>query len=214
VTLGFDRRVALVEWAARRGGWIVEDDYDGEFRYEGAPLTPFFSLDSPGRTIYIGTLNKSMSVSLGSHSPSRRPRSSSRSGSCGRSSTASRPQVARTAIDLFMDERHFSSHLRRMRGVYREAIGADRRACADGVAGLDVAVESGRHAPAAEPSRRRYFRAIAPQSGLDLALASAYRQVRRDGNGLFLRFGALDRHAIADGAPTLVCAGHSARHQA
>jgi GntR family transcriptional regulator/MocR family aminotransferase len=40
VALSLDRRIALIEWAARNDAWIVEDDYDGEFRYEGQPLTP------------------------------------------------------------------------------------------------------------------------------------------------------------------------------
>jgi GntR family transcriptional regulator/MocR family aminotransferase len=42
VALGFDRRIALIEWAARSHVWIVEDDYDGEFRYQGQPLTRSF----------------------------------------------------------------------------------------------------------------------------------------------------------------------------
>jgi GntR family transcriptional regulator/MocR family aminotransferase len=64
VALSLDRRIALIDWAARNDAWIVEDDYDSEFRYEGQPLSALCSLDSQARVLYVGTLNKSMFASL------------------------------------------------------------------------------------------------------------------------------------------------------
>jgi len=64
VALSLERRIALIEWAERNDAWIVEDDYDGEFRYEGQPLTALYSLDSNARVLYVGTLNKAMFVGL------------------------------------------------------------------------------------------------------------------------------------------------------
>ncbi|MNF39314.1 HTH-type transcriptional regulatory protein GabR [compost metagenome] len=58
VTLSLARRLELLEWAERRDGWIVEDDYDGEYRYSGTPLAPLASLDRQGRVIYVGTFCK------------------------------------------------------------------------------------------------------------------------------------------------------------
>lgn len=58
VTLSLPRRLALLEWAKREGGWIVEDDYDGEYRYSGTPLAPLAALDSQQRVIYVGTFGK------------------------------------------------------------------------------------------------------------------------------------------------------------
>ncbi|WP_342244656.1 MocR-like pyridoxine biosynthesis transcription factor PdxR [Pseudomonas sp. OTU5201] len=58
VTLSLARRLELLEWAERRDGWIVEDDYDGEYRYSGTPLAPLASLDQQGRVIYVGTFCK------------------------------------------------------------------------------------------------------------------------------------------------------------
>jgi GntR family transcriptional regulator/MocR family aminotransferase len=58
VTMSLARRVELLAWAERTGGWIVEDDYDGEYRYSGAPLAPLAALDRSGRVLYVGTFGK------------------------------------------------------------------------------------------------------------------------------------------------------------
>ena len=58
------RRVALVEWARHRDGWIIEDDYDGEFRYDRRPIGALQGLD-PDRVIYGGTASKSLAPGLG-----------------------------------------------------------------------------------------------------------------------------------------------------
>jgi GntR family transcriptional regulator/MocR family aminotransferase len=58
------RRIALLEWAARRGAVIVEDDYDSEFRYQHRPLEPLQSLDRDGYVIYAGSFSKILSPML------------------------------------------------------------------------------------------------------------------------------------------------------
>ncbi|MEN8642326.1 PLP-dependent aminotransferase family protein [Pseudomonas sichuanensis] len=58
VTMSLARRLSLLAWAERQGGWIVEDDYDGEYRYSGAPLAPLAALDRQGRVLYVGTFGK------------------------------------------------------------------------------------------------------------------------------------------------------------
>lgn len=58
VTLSLSRRLALLEWARRNDGWIIEDDYDGEYRYSGAPLAPLAALDRHQRVLYVGTFGK------------------------------------------------------------------------------------------------------------------------------------------------------------
>src|SRR5215471_1279871 len=64
VILPLARRLALLEWAKRRNAVIVEDDYDGEFRYEGQPLESLQGLDREGRVIYIGTFSRTVFSSL------------------------------------------------------------------------------------------------------------------------------------------------------
>ena len=58
VTLSLQRRLELLEWAERNDGWIIEDDYDGEYRYNGMPLAPLAALDRQGRVLYVGTFCK------------------------------------------------------------------------------------------------------------------------------------------------------------
>ena len=58
VVMSLARRLELLAWAERTQGWIVEDDYDGEYRYSGAPLAPLAALDRGGRVLYVGTFGK------------------------------------------------------------------------------------------------------------------------------------------------------------
>ncbi|CRM97342.1 HTH-type transcriptional regulatory protein GabR [Pseudomonas sp. 22 E 5] len=58
VVMSLARRLELLAWAERTGGWIIEDDYDGEYRYSGAPLSPLAALDRSGRVLYVGTFGK------------------------------------------------------------------------------------------------------------------------------------------------------------
>ncbi|MCU1748090.1 PLP-dependent aminotransferase family protein [Pseudomonas sp. 6D_7.1_Bac1] len=58
VIMSLARRLELLAWAERTDGWIIEDDYDGEYRYSGAPLAPLAALDRHGRVLYVGTFGK------------------------------------------------------------------------------------------------------------------------------------------------------------
>jgi GntR family transcriptional regulator/MocR family aminotransferase len=62
--LPLERRLALLEWARRRNAVIVEDDYDGEFHYEGRPLESLQGLDREGRIVYIGTFSRTVFPSM------------------------------------------------------------------------------------------------------------------------------------------------------
>lgn len=64
VVLNYERRRALLSWASRRDAWIVEDDYDSDFRWGGRPIEPLKSLDREGRVIYVGTFSRSMCVGV------------------------------------------------------------------------------------------------------------------------------------------------------
>jgi GntR family transcriptional regulator/MocR family aminotransferase len=64
ITLTLQRRLALLDWAARSDAWILEDDYDSDFRYSGRPLTALQGLDVAARVLYIGTFNKTVFPAL------------------------------------------------------------------------------------------------------------------------------------------------------
>ena len=64
VLMSLRRRLALLDWAARAGAWVLEDDYDSEFRYGARPIPCLQGLDGGGRVLYIGTFAKALFPSL------------------------------------------------------------------------------------------------------------------------------------------------------
>jgi GntR family transcriptional regulator / MocR family aminotransferase len=205
VALSLERRIELLEWAERNHAWIVEDDYDGEFRYGGQPLTSLYSLDSYTRVLYLATLNKSMFVSLRLAYmvvPEElvEPLANIRTQMDGFTSV-----LTQKTMSLFMEEGYFSSHLRRMRTVY----GAKRHALVEGLASMAARGWTWSGNPAGmhllvRHRRGTYVRAVANRSPtLDLALLSRYRAARARDDGLFLRFGALDHRTLRLGMEAL-----------
>ncbi len=63
-TLPLERRLHLLDWARRTGTRIVEDDYDGDFRYQGSPITALMGLDSHGYVLHLGTFSRSLGAGL------------------------------------------------------------------------------------------------------------------------------------------------------
>jgi GntR family transcriptional regulator/MocR family aminotransferase len=128
MALSLPRRLALLAWARSAGAWIVEDDYDGEFQYDSAPLPALKSLDDTGRVIYAGTFSKSMfpTLRLGFLVVPDEARDA-----LARVADLLHPApplaVQRAAAD-FLGEGHFARHVRRMRGIYAERRAALRRA--------------------------------------------------------------------------------------
>ena len=213
VALSLERRIELLEWAARNRSWIVEDDYDGEFRYEGQPLSSLYCLDSKARVLYLGTLNKCMFVSLRLAylvvpEELSEPLANIRTQIDG--FTPALPQMTMT---LFMDEGYFSSHLRRMRTIY----GAKRKALEERLAPMKDCGwtwsnnSAGMHL-LVRHKNGAYVRNVAKASPLDLALLSRYRAAYTHDDGLFLRFGALDEKTLHTAAEELVAVARKLAH--
>jgi GntR family transcriptional regulator/MocR family aminotransferase len=120
MTLTLSRRLALLEVASKAGAWIIEDDYDSEFRYAGRPLAALQGLDTEQRVIYVGTLSKILfpSIRIGYiiappdlFDPLVRARSLA-----GHQS----PTLEQAVLADFFEEGHFARHIRRMRALYAE----------------------------------------------------------------------------------------------
>ncbi len=117
-TMSASRRIQLLNWAQSAGAWIVEDDYDSEYRYESLPVPSLHGLDMNSRVIYIGTFSKVLfpSLRLGYIVAPR--------------DLVDRFVAVRYAMDIFppylyqevltdfINEGHFTRHLRKMRQVY------------------------------------------------------------------------------------------------
>ncbi len=119
-TMSLVRRLALLNYAQENGAWIIEDDYDSEFRYRGRPLPALSALDTERRVFYVGTFSKSMfaSMRLGYIvvPPGLVDTFAKARNLLGQSSSA----VVESAMAQFMDDGRFVEHIRKMRRVYRE----------------------------------------------------------------------------------------------
>jgi GntR family transcriptional regulator/MocR family aminotransferase len=113
VVLSIERRLELLAWASRIGAFIVEDDYDGEYRYDGQPLQALAGLDREGSTIYVGTFSKILfpALRLGYLVlPESLVEPFVATKAIGDTGTAALEQLA---MADFIDAGHFDRHLRR-----------------------------------------------------------------------------------------------------
>jgi GntR family transcriptional regulator/MocR family aminotransferase len=120
VTMSAGRRLSLLQWAARADAWILEDDYDSDFRYASRPLACLQGMDAGGRVVYIGTFSKTLFPALrlgylivplhvaGAFRAARAV--------CDRHS----PTIDQAVLADFIGEGHFGRHVRRMRALYEE----------------------------------------------------------------------------------------------
>jgi GntR family transcriptional regulator/MocR family aminotransferase len=120
MTMSATRRMQLLNWAARSGTWIIEDDYDSEYRFESRPVVSLQGLDNYARVIYIGTFSKVLfpALRLGYvvlPEDLVHAFSAYRDASYIFSST-----LYQAVLTDFIQEGHFARHLRRMRMLYME----------------------------------------------------------------------------------------------
>lgn len=114
------RRLALLDWARRNDAWIIEDDYDSEYRYCGRPLTALQGLDGGRRVFYIGTFSKVLfpDLRLGYLVvPEQLVGEVVRARAVA---SGPLPVFNQAVVADFMEEGHFTAHIRRMRSLYAE----------------------------------------------------------------------------------------------
>lgn len=121
VSLSVARRNELLDWATRHRGWIVEDDYDSEFRYEGVTLPALQGLDQNGTVIYIGSFSKVLQPAIRSGYVIV-PDSLIKAFKAARFLTDRHsPPFLENVLTEFIKQGHFVSHIQRMKFQYRDA---------------------------------------------------------------------------------------------
>jgi len=211
VVMSLSRRLELLDWARAAGAWILEDDYDSEYRYAGRPLAALQSLDrvngrSSGRVIYAGTFSKVTFPSLrvgylvvpdALVEPVIRVRAA-----LDDHPTA----VAQPALAAFISEGHFSAHVRRMRARYaarQETLIAAARRWMDGKLILSPD-EAGLHLVAymspdlAARLSDQQAAARAADAGISVFALSGYAVEARRDPALLLGYAAVPEGKIED----------------
>jgi GntR family transcriptional regulator/MocR family aminotransferase len=201
------RRHAILEWARRAGAWIIEDDYDSEFRHGASPVPSLHGLDADGRVLYVGTFSKSLFPSLRLGFVVVPPPLIDTLLAASRAAAQQPPMLEQMVLTDFIAGGHYERHLRRMRAVYRERLEAvvdsAARYCGESLrlkpatAGLHVVGELTGVAD-------RQVAGAAAARGLETMPLSAYcLSSTTPVNGLVLGFGCVRPDALSEGMARL-----------
>ncbi|MSP01601.1 MAG: PLP-dependent aminotransferase family protein [Acetobacteraceae bacterium] len=188
VSLSLPRRLALLAWAEEARSWVLEDDYDAEFRYAGPVPRSLKSLDRGDRVIFAGSFSKTLFPGLRLGYLVVPEALLESMGRAARLITRGPPLLEQNVTASFMAGGHFARHVKRMRGLYARR----RAALVEALAGhfpVELA-PGGMHLLARLPdgvddgdvARRAAVRGLAPMALSSLSVA------RHPGNGLLLGF--------------------------
>ncbi|MEP6492109.1 MAG: PLP-dependent aminotransferase family protein [bacterium] len=182
VTMPVDRRLELLEWAREANAWIVEDDYNGEYRYDTAPVPAMQGLDHHGRVLYVGTFSKTLSPAIRLGYLILPPALVAPFTQARLLLDWHSPVAAQAVLADFISSGHFARHIRRTRTLYQQRQRAFVSLAARELAGLVSvsAAPAGMHlvgwlAPdvsdhaVAEEALRRGVMVVAMSSHLDAA---------------------------------------------
>ncbi len=212
VTMSLARRLELLEWARETGGWILEDDYDSEYRYAGKPLSALQGLDDTGRVIYVGTFSKVMfpGLRLGYvilPEPLIAPFLAMRAVLTDAPALGLQPVLA-----AFMEDGHFAAHVRRTRALYAARQRCFLDALARDAGGLLVAEadEAGMHLVVRFENgldiSDKDAAARADSAGISAPALSGYYFDQADAEGLVLGYTGFAETEIKAGVRRLAAA--------
>ena len=200
VTLALERRLLLLDWAERAGAFVIEDDYDSEYRYRGRPIAAVQGLDSDGRVVYVGTFSKTMFPALRVGYIVAPSGLETAFAHAARNTGKTVPQPLQGALAEFIDSGHYGRHVRRMRLLYakRQALlVALAREHLTGVLEVEPA-EAGKQLTGwfARGVDDRAVAAAGPRAGLALAPLSDYWLGSGARSGLHLGYAGIAENAL------------------
>lgn len=207
VTLSLSRRIQLLHWAREKEAYLLEDDYDSDFRYTPRAIPALHALDSAERVIYIGSFSKVLIPSIrlgylvvpnGLVEPFLRARALIDRGS---------PSLEQATLATFIEEGHFDAHIRKMRKLYKEKqeilLEALSHFCGDKIHAEPSPI--GMHLvgslPTALPAKKIALEG--EEVGLELTPLSDFSMGGNCPNGILLGYTALSAAKIREGAKTL-----------
>jgi GntR family transcriptional regulator/MocR family aminotransferase len=198
VALTAARRLALLEWAREADAWIIEDDYDSEYRYSSAPLPSLRTLDVDGRVVYVGTFSKTLFPALRMGYVIVPPHLVDAFRAARGVSGRHAPGAQQAVLAAFVDEGHYERHIRRMRTLYQERRATLLEFGRARIGHLDFRPhDGGMHVLArlTVPVSDQLIVAEAQGAGVELAPVSAY-SVRHKQEGLLLGFAGFSKDKI------------------
>jgi GntR family transcriptional regulator/MocR family aminotransferase len=203
VTMSLARRLALLEWARARGAWIIEDDYNSEFRYAGRPLASLQGLDRDGRVIYVGTFSKTIFPSLRIGCAVVPPALVDVYTTARALNDVHSSLFDQAILTQFIAEGHFARHVRRMRALYRKRQEILLEECRKNLRGLlEVGkADAGMHLVGWLPEgvSDQLISEKAREQNLNLAPISAYATRKMPRGGLILGYTAFSEKEIKAG---------------
>ena len=201
-----DRRAALLAWAAKRDAWIIEDDYDAEFRYDREPLGALQGL-APDRVVYVGTGSKILSPALRLGWLMAPEKVASEVAALKAFADGGSPTIDQLVLADFLDSGEMDRHLRRMRQVYRRRRDLLTAAVAEFLPDLRIGgVAAGLHLMMDLPagSDESAVVAEAEQSSIRLFGAARYRaRPRQSPPALVIGYGCAADALIGEGVHRL-----------
>jgi len=215
VTMSLAQRLALLEWANQANAWILEDDYDSEYRFSGRPLEALQGLDRTNRVIYLGTFSKVLFPALRLGYLVVPPDLIDIFVAVRHFVDRHVPILEQMALTDFMTEGHFTRHIRRMHTLYAQRRAALIAAVASELGELlEVhAPEAGMHLVGQLPPHMDDS-TVAQQAvtyGVEVIPVSVFRSEPTRRGGLVLGYAAVDEQEIRDGVRRLAMAIRSLR---
>ena len=200
VALSLARRRELLSWAAREQAVVIEDDYDGEFRFTSRPLDALKTLDRDGRVFYVGTFSKSMLPALRIGFIVAPTWARDALVAAKQAADFGTPVLMQMAVADFIAEGHLLRHVRRMRAEY-----AERRRVLEhmlkrhlgGQADIYPAI-AGLHLAAALPVDCAELARRAWGAGVGVEPLSRYRMSSDGVDGLVFGYGAIGTARIPE----------------
>jgi GntR family transcriptional regulator / MocR family aminotransferase len=207
MTMSLERRIDLLQWASRTGAFVIEDDYDSEYRFQGQPVPAMQSLDRNSNVIFVGSFNKLLFPSLGIGYIVLPPSLVDVFLAFRYRTSFHHLSADQPVLCDFIADGHLSRHLRRMRDLYSSRLSALIDAGKRSLSGLlEISdVRAGLYTAAFLKNGMTSWQAeeAAEAAGVEAIAIDRYSLDRPDPRGVVLGFATFNEAEIRAGVSRL-----------